>query len=142
MTERDIGVPDARARALRHLADRVPPERIDRLWIFPPLSRGRRESGVIAVSCFAGHEGRRLLFTLSYRAEETGKGVTFEPGLHEEGEAPEDRIPKVIHGVVRRAGGTSGEPRKVSIEGSGEAYGELIAELSVPSTARVNQKIN
>ena len=48
----DPGVPEALPRTLVHLRERLGAERVDRLWIFPPLRRGRRERGVVAVSLF------------------------------------------------------------------------------------------
>jgi hypothetical protein len=137
MTERDVGVPGALAEAVRQLGERVPPSSLDRLWLFPPLTRGRSESGVVAGSCFA--EGnRRLLVTLSYRADETGTGVSFRPVFQEEGEAPEDRLPKIMDGVVQRAEEAREPPRAVHIGGDAEAFAGLVAELaSDPQRSRV-----
>ncbi len=74
---------------------------------------------------------RRILVTLSYRAEETGKGIHFESRFEEEGEAPADRLPRVMAGVVRRAQTGSGEP--VSVQGSGEPLrlSEALREVGV-----------
>ncbi|MEX0856101.1 MAG: hypothetical protein WD056_00900 [Gemmatimonadota bacterium] len=134
MADRDLGVPSALSTALRALAERVSPTRLDRLWIFPPLARGRTESGVIAGSCFAEGE-RRLLVTLAYRAEETGKGVSFTPVFQEEGEAPEDRLPRIMDGVVRRSPEAQSAPRSVSIAGSHEAFAGLMEEVGPPLDA-------
>lgn len=129
MSEHDPGVPGALARALRRLAeDHVPPERLDRLWIFPPIRKGRRENGVLAAGCFAEDE-RRLLVTLAYRAEETGKGVTFEHAFQEEGEAPVDRLAGIIEGVVQRFGEAPGDPRSVALDGDPEVFRALLEEL-------------
>jgi len=38
---------------------RLGPAAIDRLWIFPPLVRGRREWGLVAAGCFDGAGARR-----------------------------------------------------------------------------------
>lgn len=134
MKEKDPGVPGALLMALIHLEEKVPAARIDRLWVFPPLARGRRESGLIAASCYAELD-QRLLVTLAYLAEETGKGITFTPVLQEEGDAPEDRIPRVIAGVVRRSGGTPGEPRCVRIGGDTEALRAWV-ETGLPAMIR------
>lgn len=128
MSERDPGVPGALPAALRRLSDRVTPEGIDRLWIFPPIRKGRRESGLLAAGCFTDGE-RRLLVTLAYRAEESGKGIAFEPLFQEEGEAPDDRLPRVIEGVIQRSGEEPGDPRSVALGGDPEALNELLAEL-------------
>lgn len=125
----DPGVPEALPRSLVHARDRLGVEGIDHLWIFPPIRRGRRERGLVAVSlCVEGEERRRLL-TLAWVAERTGKGLTLEHVFHEEGEAPPELLPRVMAGVVRRAGEAYGEPRHVEIEGSAERFGALVDEF-------------
>lgn len=125
----DPGVPEALPRVLIRLRDRLGVESLDRLWIFPPSRRGRREQGLIAVSKYLDGEERRSLITVSYTAEHTGKGVTVEPTFTEEGEAPPDRFPGVMQGVVQRLGDGKGDPREVEIDGSPEKYEELMAEF-------------
>jgi hypothetical protein len=128
MSERDPGVPGAMGEALRRLADRIPPERMDRLWLFPPIRKGRRESGLLAAGCLTESD-RRLLVTLAYRAEETGKGIAFHASFQEEGEAPEDRLPRVIEGVIQRSGEQPGEPRAVTLGGDPAALEALLSEI-------------
>jgi hypothetical protein len=113
---------------------------VDRVWIFPPLVRGRREWGLVAVSCFTRRddssptsgsfdEDRRRLYTASYSAERTGTGLVITPVLAEEGVAPLDRLPRVMDGVVRRSGDARGDPREVAIVGDVETFEELVTEL-------------
>ena len=144
MTERktgersgDPGVPEALPRVLIRLRDRLGVDRVDRLWIFPPSRRGRREQGLVAVSAFHGDDERRRLLTVSYTAEHTGKGVTLEPSFTEEGEAPPDRFPGVMQGVVLRAGDGAGEAREVEIAGSPERFEELLEEFDAELLQRV-----
>jgi hypothetical protein len=125
----DPGVPGALARTLAQLRERLGVQVLDRLWIFPPFRRGRREQGLIAVSTFHGEGDRRGVVTVSYSAEETGKGVTVEPSFTREGEAPPDRFPVLMRGVVQRGGEERGEPREVEIEGSMENFDRLLDEL-------------
>ncbi len=125
----DPGVPEALPRMLIRLRARLGIEALDRLWIFPPVRNGRRERGLIAVSTFQEGEDRRKMITLAYHAEQTGKGTTVEPSFVEEGEAPPDRFPGVMRGVVRRSGGEKGEPREVEIDGSAERFEELMEEF-------------
>jgi len=124
----DPGVPEALPRTLIRLRDRIGVENIDRLWIFPPVRTGRREQGLVAVSTFQEGEERRRMVTVSYDAEHTGKGITVEPSFTREGEAPPDRFPGVMQGVVRRGGEEKGEPREVEIEASSEKFEELMEE--------------
>lgn len=128
MSEQDPGVPGALGEAFRRLTDRMAPERMDRLWIFPPIRKGRRESGLLAAGCFTASE-RRLLVTLAYRAEETGKGIAFDASFQEEGEAPVDRLPRVMEGVIQRSGEQLGEPRAVALGGDPEALEELLSDI-------------
>ncbi|MSR22597.1 MAG: hypothetical protein EXR92_03485 [Gemmatimonadetes bacterium] len=127
MPESEIGVPRALAEAVRRMGEEVGLSRLDVLWLFPPLARGRSESGVVAAGCFVeGH--RRLLVTLSYRAQESGTGVSFYPLFQEEGEAPEDRLPRVMEGVVRRFD-SLGSPRAIGLGGDPAAFEALVDEL-------------
>jgi hypothetical protein len=125
----DPGVPGALGRTLAQLRERLGVQVLDRLWIFPPFRRGRREQGLIAVSTFHADGDRRGVVTVSYSAEETGKGITVEPSFRREGEAPPDRFPILMRGVVQRGGEERGEPREVEIEGSMEKFDDLLAEL-------------
>ncbi len=103
-------------------------ERIDRLWIFPPVRNGRREQGLVAVSVFQFEGDRRDMYTVAYRAEHTGKGVTVEPVLTHQGEAPPDRFPPVMRGAVRRADEEGEEAREVDISASAQKFEELMEE--------------
>ena len=124
------GVPEAMPRVLIRLRDQLGVSTIDRLWVFPPVRRGRREQGLVAVSTFLDDiEDRRSMVTVAYVAEHTGRGVTVSPSLTREGDAPPDRFPTVIEGVVRRSGEELGEPREVEIEGSAARFEELLEEF-------------
>lgn len=125
----DPGVPEALPRMLIRLRDRMGIEALDRVWIFPPVRKGRCEQGLIAVSTFQDGEDRRGMTTVAYHAERTGKGVTVEPYFTREGEALADRFPGVMRGVVRRGGEEKGEPREVEIDGSAERFEELMDEF-------------
>ncbi len=125
----DPGVPEALPRALAEARRRFGAEKMDRLWVFPPIRRGRRERGLVAVSTFLEGEERRCVITLAYTAERTGKGLTLEHVFHEEGDAPAELLPRVMEGVVRRAGNAYGEPREVEIDMSAEKYQELLDEF-------------
>jgi hypothetical protein len=126
----ETGVPEALPATLRMLGERLGAESVDRVWIFPPRVRGRKEWGLVAASRFhPEEEGRRLLFTAPYTAERTGQGPVVESSLKEEGEAPPDRFPRVMNGVARRSGEELGEPREVEIGGDPRRLEELIQEL-------------
>ena len=44
------GVPEALPRTLRLIGDQLGADTLDQMWIFPPLVRGRKEWGLVAVS--------------------------------------------------------------------------------------------
>jgi hypothetical protein len=125
----DPGVPEAIARTLIRLREQLGVDAIDRLWIFPPVRRGRRERGLVAVSTFLEEDARRGMVTVAYVAEQTGKGVSVEPSFTEQGEAPPDRFPEVMRGVVRRSSDELGDPREVEIARDAENFEALLEEF-------------
>ncbi|HSR43019.1 MAG TPA: hypothetical protein VLL48_12620 [Longimicrobiales bacterium] len=139
MVDDSPGVPEALPRVLRSVARRLGPETLDRVWIFPPMRKGRKEWGLVAVSRFDDgpaeaprnetDRDRRRLYTAAYTAERTGRGLTVEPVLAEEGRAPLDRLPRVMEGVVRRSGDDRGEAREVRLEGDPDRFDALVDEL-------------
>ena len=129
MNEAGPGVPEALPRALHRIREQLGTERIDRLWIFPPLIRGRKEQGLVAVSVYGDAPESRQLHSAAYVAERTGAGLTLTHSFLEHGDAPPDRFPRVMDGVVRRARDELGEPREVVVEGKSEVFEELMAEF-------------
>ena len=127
--EAGSGVPEALPRTLAMVLDKLGAERIDRLWIFPPLIRGRKEWGLVAATTSTDDGERRRLHTAPYVAERTGQGLQISHDLHEQGEAPPDRLPRIMSGVVHRSPEELGEPREVVIEGSSDVVAELLAEF-------------
>jgi hypothetical protein len=126
----DPGVPEAIPRTLQMMARCLGEREIDRLWVFPPLIVGRKERGLVAASCFA-EGGARRLYTAPYSAERTGTSLSVENGIAEEGQAPPDRLPRVMQGVVRRCEIDLGEPRMVEIAGDSENLKALLHEFDV-----------
>ena len=124
----DPGVPEALPRTLVRLRDRIGVETIDRLWIFPPVRRGRREQGLVAVSTFQPGEERRSMIPVTYNAEHTGKGITVEPAFMVEGAAPAETFPPVMEGVVRRSGEGAQGPREIVIDGTATKFESLLEE--------------
>ncbi len=122
------GVPEGLATTLALVRRRLGAESIDRLWIFPPLTRGRRERGLVAISCLA-EAGRRRLLTAAYRARRRGGELGVEPELIEQGLAPADSLARVVAGVARRELLRLGEPREIVVGGDAAALDRLTAEL-------------
>ena len=125
-SSRDPGGPEALPRVLIRVRDHFGSELIDRLWLFPPVRRARREQGLVAVSTFLEGQQRRAMVTVAYTAEHSGAGVSIETCFTQEGEAFPDRFPAVMLGVVNRTKETPGEAREVEISGSGQKFEELM----------------
>ena len=145
MRDGDAGVPEALPETLRHLRERMDPAAVDRLWIFPPRVRGRKEWGLVVVAAFMGGSGegegsRRRLFTARYAAERTGRGAEVSPLLKEEGVAPEDRFHRVIAGVMRRSEEELGDPEVVHVGGRPEAFGALLDRVGPPRLGRTDDE--
>lgn len=125
----DPGVPEALPRTLVLARGRLGAERVDRLWIFPPIRRGRRERGLVAASLFLEGDERRRIVTVTWAAERNGRTLTVDQAFHDEGDAPPDFLPRVMEGVVRRAGEGYGDPREVEIGGDPERFAALVDEF-------------
>ena len=123
------GVPEALPRTLLEVGRRLGLSAIDRLWIFPPLVRGRREWGLVAASCFDGRQARRVV-TARYSAERTGKGLYLDTQLLDEGVAPPDRLPRVMEGVAKRGPEPLGKPRLVELGGGADEFDALMADYA------------
>ena len=128
-SSRDPGVPEALPRVLIRVRDHFGSELIDRLWLFPPVRRGRREQGLVAVSTFLEGQERRAMVTVAYTAEHSGAGVSIETSFTQEGEALPERFPAVMLGVVNRTRETPGEAREVEISGLGQKFEELMEDF-------------
>ena len=122
------GVPEAVPRAVRELGRRLGVASIDRLWIFPPLIRGRREWGLVAASSFEGERARRLV-TARYSARRTGKGLYLDARYLDQGVAPADRLPRVMEGVVRRGPAPLGGPRVVEVGGDSAVFDAFMKDF-------------
>lgn len=122
-------MPEALPRAVREIGSRLGAGRLDRIWLFPPLKRGRRERGLVAASTFDAAGGGRRLFSAPYAAERSGGALYFGVSVKEEGEAPAERLPRIMRGVVHRSGDDLGDPREVEVGGDPARFEELVGEF-------------
>jgi len=136
----DSPVPDAVGRVLQGIRDQLGAELVDRVWIFPPLVRGRKEWGLVALSGFTDDPLQRTLYSARYSAELTGTGPSLEFGITAEGEAPPDRLPRVMDGVARRSDLQLGEAREVEIGGDPEKFHSLVLEQGCVDDAPAPQE--
>lgn len=121
------------AAALRAMAERLPPERVDAVWLFSARQLGARESGLAVVSSFAEGDGARrtrTLHTLNYVSEPRPKGPPVRTDeLAEVGTVPLDRIGRIIEGVLHRLD-VPETPDVRETAGDPHAWGLLLAELA------------
>ena len=124
----DSPVPDAVGRVLQAIRERIQVEEVDRVWIFPPLIRGRREWGLVAVSTGVTESDSRTLLTARYSAELKGSGTSLDFEIAAQGDVPPDRLPRVMDGVVRRSHLQLGDAKEVVVAGDSEAYAALVEQ--------------
>jgi hypothetical protein len=121
------------AAALAAAAERIPPERVDAVWLFPARQLGARESGLAVLSLFAEEDERRrtrTIYTLHYVLEPPApraRPVRVDE-LEEQGTVPLDRIDRIIEGVLRRLD-VPETPDVRETGGDAGAWVELLAEL-------------
>jgi hypothetical protein len=101
---RNSGLGMGWTRVAQSVAEEVPHDTIDRIWLFAPVRREEREWGTAVISCLT-EDGRSRIYTASYlmvvRGRERGRGkITIE----EVGESPPEIVHEVIAGVQERAG--------------------------------------
>ena len=120
MTDRDQGatvparpVPSAGAQAglgvgwtrvADSVAQSVPPEEIERIWLFPPVRKDQREWGTAVVARRVDVDRLRVYtarYMLIVRGRERGQGKV---AVEEVGESPDEVVEDVIRGVQVRAG--------------------------------------
>ena len=91
-------------RVADSLVNRVEPEDIEGIWLFPPIRREEREWGLAVVACRTDDDRQRI-FTASYmiivRGREKGHGKV---AVEEVGESPATVLEDVIRGVGERTG--------------------------------------
>jgi hypothetical protein len=123
-------------QALAAAALRIPPERVEQVWLFPPRRAAARESGlaVLVVSSGDPADPARAIWTVRYDAA-TAKGgkTTVEHALEEQGTVPPDRVGRIVDGVARRLEAESDAPDVRDTGGDAEAWAALLAELGAPA---------
>ena len=123
------------AEALATAAARIPPARVEQVWLFPPRRLAARESGLAVLVVVPGDaaDPRREIWTVRYDgAVEKGKPV-FTHLLEEQGTVPPDRIGRIVDGVARRLEAESDAPEVRDTGGDPEAWAALLAELGAPA---------
>lgn len=118
------------AAALAEASRTLPPERIDRVWTFPPLVVRERESGLAVLAVVpedGGAEGRRQVFTLRYEAVVEKGRVRRTDALEEQALVPQERLERVIDGVLRRLDAAAESPVHHAVGGDPARWVELLS---------------
>jgi hypothetical protein len=115
-------------------AARVPPERIDRVWIFPPRAVGEGESALAVVAAYEddGGEQRRIYTVRAERSAPVRGRAARTDHVAEQGSAPLARLPRVMAGVVRRLGTEDAAPAEAEIDGDPARWAALLAGAAQP----------
>lgn len=110
--------------ALAGVEAQLPPERVDRLWLFAPRRSGARESGFAVLALYGADARHREVYTLRYEIPAPQDGERRD-ALHAEGSVPGERVARIIAGVTRRTGELQ-DPREVCIGGELERWRALV----------------
>ena len=121
------------AAALGAIAERLPPERVDAVWLFSARQLGARESGLAVLSTFPEGDAERrtrTIHTLHYVSDPQPKGPAVRTDeLAEQGTVPVDRVDRIIEGVLHRLD-VPETPDVRETAGNPGAWHALLAELA------------
>jgi hypothetical protein len=129
-----IEASDALRAVLLSLPTRLPAERIDRLWVFPPKEISGRESGLLVLALLPTGDfpaDHRQVVTLEYERERARARAAPTVTLTEQAWAPADRIPRVIRGVVARLEEEQ-EPEEHAVAGEQARWSALLRHYGAP----------
>ena len=129
--EEEDSLPDAPLFALlRSMAEEITPERIDRLWIFPPRRIEAGETAVVVAAAFSEtDDDRRRVYAAHYTALDDSQEHRL--AVDEYGTAPEARVGRLVEEVLERIKeGPTGAPRSVRVEGRARRWDETLHELA------------
>ncbi|HEY3258311.1 MAG TPA: hypothetical protein VGJ64_05605 [Gemmatimonadaceae bacterium] len=105
---------DITERFLKEIADRIGPELVEELRLFPPIRQGGVETGVAIVASSAQPDPWHTVYSARYR--HTLKGADrgkWEVEVTAEADAPLMTVDEVVRGVMKRAG-EQFEPERIT----------------------------
>ncbi|MGI9039987.1 MAG: hypothetical protein ACR2HK_02585 [Gemmatimonadales bacterium] len=89
------------ARLAQSVAELLPPDEVDGVWVFSPLRHDAREWGTAVLSRHDG-DRRRIYtarYTLTIRGQERGQ---FEASVQEVGSGPVEALAQLLHDAHKR----------------------------------------
>jgi hypothetical protein len=105
---------DTTERFLKEIGDRIGPELVEEVRLFPPLRQGGTETGVAIVASSAQPHPWHTVYSARYR--HTLKGADrgkWEVEVTAEADAPLVTVDEVVRGVMKRAG-EQFEPERIT----------------------------
>ncbi|MEP7175206.1 MAG: hypothetical protein ABI860_01560 [Gemmatimonadales bacterium] len=92
---------DGWPRLAAAVAERMPPEDVDEIWVFSPLRHEGREWGTAVLSRLDGD--RRRIYTARYMLQVKGKERgKFEASVEEVGSGPVEALTQLLRDAQRR----------------------------------------
>lgn len=114
---------------LQAIADNIPTEIIDELWVFPPLPDRDAACEFLVLVCYDGGEDRRRIVTAHVDAQRTenGGGEDFEwvQRLREHGTAPHQWVAGMPERLLQRLS-EAGIPEVIEVAGRDDAWSGAI----------------
>ena len=105
---------DTTERFLKDIADKIGPERVEEVRLFPPMRQGGTETGVAIVASSALPDPWHVVYSAHYK--HTLKGADrgkWEVEVVAEADAPLMTVDEVVRGVMKRAG-EQFEPERIT----------------------------
>lgn len=130
-TEPDEAAPHA---LLERIAQQIPPEILDELWIFPTRRSAGVESSVFVITAFGDDPDRRRVATAHFTVTRDKKGrPLINQRIEEHALAPAAALGRVVEGVLRRLGDEIAHaPRAERIERDPARWQALLTDLGAP----------
>lgn len=119
------------AARLKEIEERIPPSRIDAVWIFPPLPEREISCEFIVLSCFDGPERRRII-TAHVEARPSESDATdfrWVQRMLEHGAAPEGWVSGMPDRLLGRLS-DAGVPQVMEIGGEPRRWLEAVHALA------------
>ena len=131
-TEPDEAAPHA---LLARVAQQIPPEILDEIWIFPTRRAGGVESSVFVITAFGDDPDRRRVATAHFTVTRDKKGrPLINQRIEEHALAPAAALGRVVEGVLRRLGDEIAHaPRAERIERDPARWQALLTDLGAPA---------
>jgi hypothetical protein len=118
---------------LGRVAQRLPVETIDEVWILPTRRNGGVESTVIVFASFDDEPDRRRVSTAHFTATRDRKGnATVQEKMEQHAIAPLAAVARVVDGVLRRAGEELAIPHAERIAGDPARWQALLETFGSP----------